>query len=742
MARKPRHHRLKKKKPNRKRNAKKIKKKPKKKLLRSSNAPTSSSSSEPDSSPLPSSPPPTCRTSSSSLTSRPSPQPTTLSTATTSSSTLLGTPPKLYKLTLNKELRKKINLRMYTNSLARQASAAELVTTSNESLSLESPSPPKKRKLCEEGQSSSMVQIDDSLSESDSTAYEMVTIKCGLKHVCPDAVVFERINADVVEISDLMVEASIYAHFCLSKDLQSGQYDVNKKIDFFKFFYSLKIVRRQNKKKPNQYNKDMEYNQIREKYKLRNYDGDKRTNLIVFAVKQYETVFVNNIWMHMYTRVRRFCKSVCPTIKSYETLDWLFNLKSKYLPDADLINAFRKHLDYDTNVGKERFSNVKKDWYKHLPFLYKLQRYYESKKLKSFRLIPLFSHGRKHIRYDTQALGHMLMACSKLKKGTTNKVIQDKQDENWKKWFKVGKFETANKKFAYTITTDGVTISLQMKKLLNNNEEARTQINFLERIESKYYNRIVGADPGRKLLFGMVNIDAENKDKYENITIKSGTFPYLSGEYMRKKKLLQWTKDIEREMRTDRESRKREQELEISSMTINYFDFADFSLKYIQKKQLEYCKRKVARLKLNKYMLIPKAVKSIVDGINLDKKTLLFIGSTHLPANSPIKGYGRVPQPKILKELKRRCDVVEVDEFRTTVLCSKCHNECIVSRNRNRYALCPKCHITWNRDINAANNMQYKGMCMLKGEKLHYKYYYPAYKLVFPEKKNLRGPKT
>lgn len=203
---------------------------------------------------------------------------------------------------------------------------------------------------------------------------------------------------------------------------------------------------------------------------------------------------------------------------------------------------------------------------------------------------------------------------------------------------------------------------------------------------------------------------------------------------------MKWTQDIEQEMRADRESRKREQELEISSMTSNYFDFADFSLQYIRKKQLACRQRRVARLKLQKYMRIPKAVRSIVDGINPDKKTLMFIGSTRLAANSPIKGYGRVPQPKILMELKRRCDVIEVNEFRTTVLCSKCHNEMYVSRNRNRYALCPKCHITWNRDINAANNMQYKGMCQLKGEDLHYKYKH-NYKLVFPKNK-VRGPKT
>lgn len=600
----------------------------------------------------------------------------------------------------------------------------------------ESAIPKKRRKLSAKKASKSLslklVDPSTTIVENQKISTTHVTIKCGLRHVCPDPVVFDRINADVTEISDFMVEGSLYAHFCISKELQSERYDATKEMDFYKFFYPLKAIRRVNKKDPNKYQKDEDYDHIRRRNNLRNYDGDKRTNLIVFAVQQYKTVFVNNVWMHMYNRIRKFFNTECPKTKSYETLDWLFNSESEYLPDPILIGALRIHLDYGRNAGLERFCNLKKNWYKHLPLLYKLQRYNETKKLKNFRLIPLFSQRRKHIRYDTQALGHMLVACSKLKKGTTNKTIQEYQDQNWRKWFDVKKYETANKKFAYTMTTDGVTIAMQMEKLVPT--ITKKPIDILQRYQTNYYNRIVGADPGRKLLFGMVNVDAMNEADYTNIQIKSSTFPYLSGEHKRKAKLRKWTKDIEREIRIDREFRKREEELEISSMSGDYIVFAEFALKYFRQKQIAYNQRRVARLKLQKHMRIPKAVRSIVDDMQLDNKTLLFIGSTRLEANSPIKGYPRVPQPKILKELQRRYDVVEVNEFRTTVLCSKCHNECLVSRNRNRYALCPKCHITWNRDINAANNMHYTGMCQLKGEKLNYKYF-RSYKLVFPGKK-------
>lgn len=86
------------------------------------------------------------------------------------------------------------------------------------------------------------------------------------------------------------------------------------------------------------------------------------------------------------------------------------------------------------------------------------------------------------------------------------------------------------------------------------------------------------------------------------------------------------------------------------------------------------------------------------------------------------KRYGGNCKPAI-KELERafhrrkdKGDVIEVDEYMTTQSCSRCQEKMRLPpkhkgvkegrrRHDHRFQFCPKCGITWNRDVNAARNM-------------------------------------
>lgn len=117
---------------------------------------------------------------------------------------------------------------------------------------------------------------------------------------------------------------------------------------------------------------------------------------------------------------------------------------------------------------------------------------------------------------------------------------------------------------------------------------------------------------------------------------------------------------------------------------------------------------------------INQIAKEIVGG---GKRVLVAIGSTKFEANSPIRGYVRTPQPKLLRRLKVIADVVEVDEYRTTILCSTCHTiqrpttKTYISRKgtprTHRYQFCPNCNICWNRDVNAGKNILYLARCTI-----------------------------
>lgn len=99
----------------------------------------------------------------------------------------------------------RLSLRMHRKGLAKLSAEEPTASTSSER------PPSKKRRL---NTTTSTLQADN----------EFVTIKCGLKNVCANEIVFDRINADVKEVSDLMVEASLYAHFCINKDLANDTY--------------------------------------------------------------------------------------------------------------------------------------------------------------------------------------------------------------------------------------------------------------------------------------------------------------------------------------------------------------------------------------------------------------------------------------------------------------------------------------------------------------------------------------
>jgi hypothetical protein len=90
-----------------------------------------------------------------------------------------------------------------------------------------------------------------------------------------------------------------------------------------------------------------------------------------------------------------------------------------------------------------------------------------------------------------------------------------------------------------------------------------------------------------------------------------------------------------------------------------------------------------------------------------------MLGNGKEYANSPIRGYIKLPASRLEKELKanKNIKLYSVNEFRTTRLCSKCFEFADVTKKRkHRHTTCKKCKTVWNRDINAANNILINGI--------------------------------
>lgn len=154
-------------------------------------------------------------------------------------------------------------------------------------------------------------------------------VKCGLFKQCKDALVFSAIQRDVEAISALTIEVSIYMHYKLYKDWAS---DVYEKIKFLDYFYALK------KGSNSKFDLDHEYKSIRGRQLKDTPDGSNRLNWFYFAARQYETIFVNNIWIHAYKRLRTFLNRFEEDKKAvYETLGFLDAKDSKNTPNATLL---------------------------------------------------------------------------------------------------------------------------------------------------------------------------------------------------------------------------------------------------------------------------------------------------------------------------------------------------------------------------------------------------------------------
>lgn len=143
------------------------------------------------------------------------------------------------------------------------------------------------------------------------------------------------------------------------------------------------------------------------------------------------------------------------------------------------------------------------------------------------------------------------------------------------------------------------------------------------------------------------------------------------------------------------------------------------------RKQTVYEVKQMARLRFRKFIGVEKAATRIATKlVGKQHDVLVFVGSFRLNPNSPIKGYQRTPFRLLLSKLRLFADVMLIDEFRTTKLCSICHEPTFISRNKHRYLVClnQQCGMCWNRDVNAGNNMVYKGVSELTGDALHPNY--------------------
>lgn len=183
--------------------------------------------------------------------------------------------------------------------------------------------------------------------------------------------------------------------------------DIFETESFLDYFYAISVCGKQSKKSDTM---DIDYKKMRQGKINELVDRAKRSNPIVFAAKQFTTVFNNNIWMHGYNRIKKFLERFdTDKTRVYHTLDHLFNDGDRFQPDPGLIEKLVDYLEYDG----DRFLTIKTEPQKDIKIFYTLQRFNAMFGFHNFALVPIYKHGLHHVRYDGVGMHTCLSALKK-----------------------------------------------------------------------------------------------------------------------------------------------------------------------------------------------------------------------------------------------------------------------------------------------------------------------------------------
>lgn len=189
-----------------------------------------------------------------------------------------------------------------------------------------------------------------------------------------------------------------------------------------------------------------------------------------------------------------------------------------------------------------------------------------------------------------------------------------------------------------------------------------------DRVEKNQYSTIIGVDPGLKLVFAGVRMIRNIPDN-ETLKISSRHYHHLAGN----------------NVRAERRKRIIGKEITSTLEPSNYLPYTVHRLREFRAKQAAYSQRPITRMKFEKFQQTERAAKTIAHQIvgggkselnehrqlrnvghrrSNNHRTLVLIGDTKVAANSPMRGYVRTPNKKIVKHLAQIADIVRVIEFR------------------------------------------------------------------------------
>ena len=407
---------------------------------------------------------------------------------------------------------------------------------------------------------------------------------------------------------------------------------------------------------------------------------------------------------------------------------WIKKQKSLILPKKTFA---KDSVHYDLQVSP----------FDYLPGMIFMMKEVEKTGQTMFNVFPLRNEIiPHHMTVDTTSLVHMLIEKGKTKYLGKGKLKKN-EDKIWEFFFKTDLkcFNKKNYKFHHMIHTDGISCSIILSKENSNdeNEEDET-VEYSKRKEEYIDNlndyshlqgkNIVAIDPGKSDLIYCV----DGTEKYKPNGEKTNVFRYTQNQRRKVSKSKKFRNIIKDKKKAEKYNEKTvtEIETELSKLNRKTLDFQKFK-EYVKEKNKAnvylkkfYEQELFRKFKLSGFINTKRDEQNMINNFKAkfgnEKDVVICFGDfeqkNHMKFHEPTIGKG-------MRDLfrKNRFEVYLVNEFRTSIKCSKddCGGQCerFLERPNPRpwkkdetklvwgLLKCKTCKSVWNRDRNAASNI-------------------------------------
>lgn len=421
-----------------------------------------------------------------------------------------------------------------------------------------------------------------------------------------------------------------------------------------------------------------------------------------------------------------------------------------YTGDNAIVKEMRGKIPKRAAVG-----NLERAPHEYMPLLYEMLQYCE-RQTPSEKGVERYNKRRKQVRLFSLLPSKSGFECSNIKicgtglssllkrqgmlKGWTEAEFEESKDRWWRCLFQIDKFETLERTFAGEVLTDGLSVSILMRRrkgeeqLLKQenvtNERRASRANPVKKkpgpkagkplkkeliqpdIDLCSYDNVIGLDPGRKSLF----VTCDTAGHHQECSTKEFYHDAKYKESNRKSKRWIEKDDFIREAIRGMPTKKT-CDLQV------FYRYVTFLLPRLDKLLGFFQQKKFRNQKFKRYVFCKKKLRSLslrlVDG----KRTVIGFGDwSNTDTAGVIKRCPAGPVKRLEEELKKHCTVVVIDEYCTSKKCNRCksdlYNEKKITTGKdgNKYHVkvhsVLHCHnsvcksMTLNRDMNASKNIR------------------------------------